>query len=146
MHKILVNSLGGLSLPRKSVVRLTDRPDTTLDVYCGRKPTIQQQQQFQIVLLFEYRYTCIEPFSIELCFFSTMVETSFRVGIIQAAKNYILFIKILWKKILTNNQALKQSREQIPKKSFIQAIENSKTSRQTRSTHMRPLMSRIPTI
>ena len=33
MHEELVNSLGGLSLPRKSVVRLTDRPDMTLDVY-----------------------------------------------------------------------------------------------------------------
>ena len=29
-------------MPRKSVVELTDRPDTTLDVYCGRKTTIQQ--------------------------------------------------------------------------------------------------------
>ena len=37
MHEVLVNRLGGLSLPRKSVVRLTDRPDMTLDVYCGRK-------------------------------------------------------------------------------------------------------------
>ena len=33
MHKVLVNRLGGLSLSRKSVVRLTDRPDMTLDVY-----------------------------------------------------------------------------------------------------------------
>ena len=41
MHKVLVNRLGGLSLPRKSVVRLTDRPDMTLDVYRGRKTTIQ---------------------------------------------------------------------------------------------------------
>ena len=39
------NRLGGLSLPRKSVVRLTDRPDMTLDVYRGRKTTTQQQQQ-----------------------------------------------------------------------------------------------------
>ena len=37
MHEVLVNRLGGLSLPRKSVVRLTDRPDMTLDVYRGRK-------------------------------------------------------------------------------------------------------------
>ena len=44
MHEVLVNRLGGLSLPRKSVVRLTDRPDMTLDVYCGRKTTIQQNQ------------------------------------------------------------------------------------------------------
>ena len=28
MHEVLVNRLGGLSLPRKSVVRLTDRPNT----------------------------------------------------------------------------------------------------------------------
>ena len=45
MHEVLVNRLGGLSLPRKSVVRLTDRPDMTLDVYRGRKTTTQQQQQ-----------------------------------------------------------------------------------------------------
>ena len=31
MHEVLFNRLGGLSLPRKSVVRLTDRPDMTLD-------------------------------------------------------------------------------------------------------------------
>ena len=30
-------------MPRKSVVRLTDRPDMTLDVYRGRKTTMQQQ-------------------------------------------------------------------------------------------------------
>ena len=44
MHEVLVNRLGGLSLPRKSVVRITDRPDMTLDVYRGRKTTMQQQQ------------------------------------------------------------------------------------------------------
>ena len=31
----------------KSVVRLTDRPDMTLDVYRGRKTTTQQQQQLK---------------------------------------------------------------------------------------------------
>ena len=41
MHEVLDNRLGGLSLPRKSVVRLTDRPDMTLDVYSGRKTTMQ---------------------------------------------------------------------------------------------------------
>ena len=44
VHEVLVNRLGGLSLPRKSVVRLTDRRDMTLEVYRGRKTTIQQQQ------------------------------------------------------------------------------------------------------
>ena len=43
MHEVLVNRLlGGLSLPRKSVVRFTDRPNMTLDVYRGRKTTMQQ--------------------------------------------------------------------------------------------------------
>ena len=46
MHEVLVNRLGGLSLPRKSVVRLTDRPNMTLDVYRGRKTTIQSINLF----------------------------------------------------------------------------------------------------
>ena len=49
MHEVLVNRLGGLSLPRKSVIRLTDRPDMTLDVYHGRKTTTTQQQQQQVI-------------------------------------------------------------------------------------------------
>ena len=39
VHKVLVNHLGGLSLPRKNVVRLTDCPDMTLHVYHGCKTT-----------------------------------------------------------------------------------------------------------
>ena len=34
VHEVLVNRLGGLSLPRKSVLRLTDRPDVTSAVKC----------------------------------------------------------------------------------------------------------------
>ena len=37
MQGVLVNRLGDLSLPWKSVVRLTDRPDMTIAVYRGRK-------------------------------------------------------------------------------------------------------------
>ena len=48
MHEVLVNRLGGLSLPRKSVVRVTDRPDMTLDVYRGRKTTMQQPLKWAI--------------------------------------------------------------------------------------------------
>ena len=48
MHEVLVNRLGGLSLPRKIVVRLTDRPDMTLDVYRGRKTTIQSTTKKQV--------------------------------------------------------------------------------------------------
>ena len=52
MHKVLVNRLGGLSLPRKSVVRLTDRPDMTLDVYRGRKTTMQLSHFRQFFFFF----------------------------------------------------------------------------------------------
>ena len=55
VHEVLVNRLGGLSLPRKSVVRLTDRPDMTLDVYRGRKTTIQpttivKSEQWELII------------------------------------------------------------------------------------------------
>ena len=44
VHKVLVNCLGGLSLPRKSLIRLTDCPDMTLDVYSGCKTTTQHSR------------------------------------------------------------------------------------------------------
>ena len=65
MHKVLVNRLGGLSLTRKSVVRLTDRPDMASYVYRGRKTTKQQQQQKKQQELFgedvveEEAYVCV---------------------------------------------------------------------------------------
>ena len=62
VHEVLVHRLGGLSLPRKSVVRLTDRPDMTLDVYRGHKTTTQQQQQQQdgTVIQSEARRTVVQ--------------------------------------------------------------------------------------
>ena len=39
MHLMLVNRLGGLSLPRNAVVRLTDRLDMTIAVHSGRIST-----------------------------------------------------------------------------------------------------------
>ena len=57
MHEVLVNRLGGLSLPRKSVVRLTDRPDMTLDVYRGRKTTMQQQQNLDVARCYLWLFT-----------------------------------------------------------------------------------------
>ena len=58
VHKVLVNRLGGLCLPRKSVVRLTDRPVMTLDVYRGRKTIQQQQQQIKITASFCKHILC----------------------------------------------------------------------------------------
>ena len=54
VHEVQVNRLGVLSLPRKSVVRLIDRPDMTLDAYRGRKKATQQQHQpyMDIVIIF----------------------------------------------------------------------------------------------
>ena len=51
VHEVLVNCLGGLSLPRKSVVRLTDHPDMTLDVYRGCKTTTKKAVAFETLLL-----------------------------------------------------------------------------------------------
>ena len=54
MHEVLVNRLGGLSLPRKSVVWLTDRPDMTLDGYRGCKTKQQYLKKFFIILILKY--------------------------------------------------------------------------------------------
>ena len=48
VHEVMVNRLGGLNLPRKSVVILTDRPNMTIIVYHGCKTT--QQQQYRATL------------------------------------------------------------------------------------------------
>ena len=60
MHKVLVNRLGGLSLPRKSMVRLTHRTDIILDVYRGRITTTQQQQIHYIPLI-DKRFLVNQP-------------------------------------------------------------------------------------
>ena len=44
-------------LPRKSVVRLTDRPDMTLDVYRGRKTAMQQKTDLDLVNNFTALFT-----------------------------------------------------------------------------------------
>ena len=64
MHEVLVNRLGGLSLPRKSVVRLTDRPDMTLDVYRGRKTTMKQMDaNLTGLFLFNFESTSCKNYS-----------------------------------------------------------------------------------
>ena len=50
MHEVLVNRLGGLSLPRKSVVRLTDRPDMTLDVTVDLKQQYNNNNKSLVIL------------------------------------------------------------------------------------------------
>ena len=70
MHEVLVNGLGGLSLPRKRVVRLTDHSGMTLDVYCARKTTTQQQQPFELHVVWpsdtERKMTLSESISLSL--------------------------------------------------------------------------------
>ena len=70
MHEVLVNRLGGLSLPRKSVVRLTDRPDMTLDVYRGCKRTIQQLLIKNFISVNGYIFRGGNSFSLCLPFFN----------------------------------------------------------------------------
>ena len=48
MHEVLVNHLGGLSLPRKHVVRVADSPDMTSALTID----IKQKQQTTIQLYF----------------------------------------------------------------------------------------------
>ena len=50
VHEVLLNRFGGLNLPRKSVDKLTDRPDMTLDVYRGRKTTTTTICNFKVVI------------------------------------------------------------------------------------------------
>ena len=50
VHEVLVNRLGGPSLPRKSVVRLTDRPDMTIAVYHGCKTTTILSASYLLVV------------------------------------------------------------------------------------------------
>ena len=55
------------------MVRLTDRPDMTLDVYRGRKTTTQQQQQQQIPVVF---FVCVcGRGGVPLNFFSSHMDT-----------------------------------------------------------------------
>ena len=65
-NEVLVNRLGDLSLPRKSVVRLTDSPHMTVDVYRGRKTTIQQRQQHQRLI---HKIGLCRIFILKYCFF-----------------------------------------------------------------------------
>ena len=60
VQEVLVNRLGGLSLLRKSVVRFTDRPDMTLDVYRGRKKinTTTTTISSQTIKLFRFIEHC----------------------------------------------------------------------------------------
>ena len=62
MHEVLVNPLGGLSLPRKSVVRLSDRPDMTLDVYCGHNATMQLTRTHSWIRIVPYMNTSVVKF------------------------------------------------------------------------------------
>ena len=83
MHEVLVNRLGGLSLPRKSVVRLTDRPDMTLDVYRGRKTTIQQQQSAARML----NLTGVIRMYTKLLFPRQWLAVSVRMGILDSTRS-----------------------------------------------------------
>ena len=82
MHKVLVNRLGGLSLPKKSVVRLTDRPDMTLHFNRGRKTTTQQQN-----ILRYFIFSCLFKGGIKknLAQFTKLQDgnAQMRVGILQ---------------------------------------------------------------
>ena len=85
MHEVLVNRLGGLSLPRKRVVRLTERPDMTLAVYRGRKTTKQLQQPY----LFRLPTLCLIIIPNELLeLFPTFAVTFLHICVLHTALTY----------------------------------------------------------
>ena len=49
MHLVQVKNFGSSSVPRNSVVSLTDHFDMTIAVYCGHKATEQLKQHFNRV-------------------------------------------------------------------------------------------------
>ena len=83
MHEVLVNRLGGLSLPRKSVDRLSDRPDMTLDVYRGRKTTMQQQYRndyWYFAVRYKTELNGTETFHLKcICSFREVINTIYFV-------------------------------------------------------------------
>ena len=66
-HEVLVNRLPGLSLPRKSVVRLTERPDMTMAVYrigtqaCNIPPKAQNYQLLKSDVNLEPYFLLLQP-------------------------------------------------------------------------------------
>ena len=84
MREVLVYRLGCLSLPRESVVRLTDHPDMILDVYRGRKTTTQQQQQPSVL----QRVTI----QILICFFD---GCRFSNEVYSSRKDFALIVVVL---------------------------------------------------
>ena len=88
MHEVLVNRLGGLSLPRKSVVRLTDRPDMTLDVYRGRKTTMQKKKKKK-----KLRNIMLWPLIINLSRLSVLIQLTSHLTLLHSERPK--FAKIL---------------------------------------------------
>ena len=74
MHEVLVNRLGGLTLPRKSVVGLTDRPDMTIDVYRGRKKQCNNNKSS----IWSYHFSEIMPQCPGIGIFLSRYPYSFR--------------------------------------------------------------------
>ena len=81
MQEVLVNRLG-LSLPRKSVVRLTDCPDMTLAVYCGCKTTIQQQQYKRVIIWKQGLHQRTQKLSSVQVFFGVRQDSFPKLGLL----------------------------------------------------------------
>ena len=131
MHEVLVNLLGGLSLPRKSVVRLTDRPDMTLDVYRGRKTTTQQTQKdimllaqgvanFHLISLESFR--CMVHFQEKQLFnlnFSNLSQQGFRLYKIKLcflSRNSLpVGVVSFWNEVVSRDKRQKTTNVSLPK-------------------------------
>ena len=82
MHEVLVNRLGGLSLPRKSVVRLTDRPDIQQQQlrFVDDIDALAEEEQEQEALVESLDKTCTR-FKMEISAEKTKLMTNSANGI-----------------------------------------------------------------
>ena len=93
VHGVLVIGLG--SLPRKSVVRLTDRPNMTINVYCGHKTTTQQHQQPMQggIISLKKHLVSISPYCFIIGFWHPVCKNicrkSLKIENVQICKEYI---------------------------------------------------------
>ena len=76
-YEVLVNGLGGLSLPRKSVARLTDRFDMILDVYHGYKTTTIPNQTEQWSNIIPASKACLDVRSWCMKDYNCLMSTEF---------------------------------------------------------------------
>ena len=131
MHKVLVNRLGGLSLPRKSVVRLTDRPAMTLDVYHGRKTTMHQQTpRSNYSACIERIHTWVKEIWV---FSQTLMRTKSMTLMSRSLGLVVVVLNKSWDKYLSTVQVSKESSHVLRKYVFFFNLTKTSNPKKTKT-------------